>query len=214
MRVHSLVSGIGLAFAGVALTASVQTLRAGTRSMESIVSDAPASNGAKPPSLFLHMAPAPLDPCELTGAELTCGAVDTRGARGARQAAYVVIAGASNVSEVRFGITYDDGVMVYGWTSCIQGVELASPTWPQPNSTIEVGWSHCVRALGADQLVVVGWLDIAPGSWGRIAITDLGRDRDASITGCDSSGAQVELPLPRLGSARVDGAGSAWCRCP
>jgi hypothetical protein len=182
--------------------------------MGSIVRDAPPSNDARTPSLFLHMARASSDPCELTGAELTCGAVDTRGARGARQAAYVVVGGAPNVSEVRFGITYDDGVMVYGWTPCIQGVELTSPTWPQPGSTIEIGWSHCVRALGPDDLVVVGWFDIAPGSWGRIAITDPGRDRDASITGCDAGGAQVELALLRLGSARVDGAGSAWCRCP
>jgi hypothetical protein len=55
-------------------------------------------------------------------------------------------------------------------------------------------------------MTVVGWFAVAPGSWGRIGVSDLGPDRDASVTACPPGGEPIELLPAVLGLARVDGA--------
>jgi hypothetical protein len=170
------------------------------------------------PGISIHLVPADQGPCSVDGATLTCDDLDHRGDPTVAQHAYVVVSGVEFLWTVQFGINYDPGVEVGRWESCLAGIEHAVREFPSPDSAVGIVWGHCLDPRGPEDLIVLGYMEILPGSWGRIWITDYEPTRGAEIEACSSATMRgrperVVLRPDQLGMARVHGthAGRVVC---
>lgn len=179
-----------------------------------------ATAGAEP-GISIHLVPADRGPCAVEGMTLTCDQIDHMGDPTVDQHAYVVVSGVEYLWTVQFGIDYDPGVEVGAWVSCLSGVEHAVRDFPSPDSAVGIVWGHCLDPRGPEDLIVLGYVEVKAGSWGRIWISDYDTTREATIEACESAGHRgrpraVPLGPHQLGMARVHGEhpGRVACSAP
>jgi len=178
-----------------------------------------ATGARAEPGISIHLVPADRGPCAVEGFTLTCDEIDHMGDPTVDQHAYVVVSGVEFLWTVQFGIDYDPGVEVGRWVSCLAGAEHAVRDFPAPDSAIGMVWGHCLDPRGPEDLIVLGYVEIEAGSWGRIWITDYDTTHEAEIEACAAAGFRGgHTPVPlrphQLGMARVHGEhpGRVTCR--
>jgi len=166
------------------------------------------------PGLSIHLVPASSEPCDIDQRALRCADLVHRGDPGVRQYAYFVLSGFRGIVTVQFSIGYDPAVRVGQWHPCVGGMEFSSPDWPASGAGMGITSSRCLPAQGPDSLLVLGAVEIEPGSWGRIWIDRYTHEVGSQIETCDDPPQQIDIQVRRMGLVRVDGAhpGRVVCR--
>ncbi len=159
---------------------------------------------------------------------LDCDALAAAGATGVDQFAWLVTYGWENIpgwpigpglGGVEFGIEYDPTVDVLSWSLCTGGNEIPQDdengTWPESHTGNAMTWGSA-DYMQPSGFAKVGYLTIAAGSAGRLAIIDdprIGAAYIASGYHPPFEPQQFEVPPTGWSVGSVDGSGPTCKTC-
>jgi hypothetical protein len=155
------------------------------------------------PVLLMDIEPAAFDPCAAIDRSMSCAEVITGGSSDTVQMVSVFLAGTYLPTGVQFGVTYDPGVTVTGWTLCSGGLQIPESGWPASGTGNAVTWPEPHFSGSPDELALVGIFTVAAGSEGEIRLSVDPRIGQAQFTSAEYEGA-VSLLNGDLGKVGVD----------